>query len=328
MVRALVRRVHVLASNATLPELAMMLVQMNQSRRTRSHLTREVATRVEEESSSRARASVGDQRRSPLWGRRSSARVVACVLVVACLPRQDLDGYELGDVLPRGVEEPIAPPAALPIDPAVAAAELAPASAPPVDGAAGVEKSGSGESVVLQEGEGNAGPAPAGASDAGADAADVADAGVPADGGGAGEVVVPVDECDGPGEVLGPTGDVCYFFSTEAQSWTGARDDCRRRLGDLGAITSREEDELVGAIVEDALWIGANDRQSEGTFVWDSGEPFVFQRFASGEPDDLLNLQDCVEKREGDGLWVDRACELTRRYVCERAIGATAPGEG
>lgn len=306
----------------------MMLVQMNQSKRARSHLTDEVATHVEEESSSRARGSVGDQPRSPRWSRRSGVRVVGCVLLVACLPRQDLDGYELGDVPPRGAEASSAPPAAAPLGPAVEAAELSPASVPPADGTAGVEKSGSGESVVLQEDEGNAGSAPAGAGDAGADAADGADAGVPADGGGAGEVVVLVDECDGPGEVLGPKRDVCYFFSSEAQSWTGARDDCRRRLGELGAITSREEDELVGAIAEDALWIGANDRQSEGTFVWDNGEPFAFQRFASGEPDDLLNLQDCVEKREGDGLWVDRACELTRRYVCERAIGAPAPGEG
>lgn len=42
-------------------------------------------------------------------------------------------------------------------------------------------------------------------------------------------------------------------------------------------------------------WIGLNDAASEGTFVWDSGEPVSFTNFCAGEPNNYLGNEDHVE---------------------------------
>ena len=60
------------------------------------------------------------------------------------------------------------------------------------------------------------------------------------------------------------------------------------------------------------LWIGLNDRDVEGDFVWVSGEPVTYTNWAPGEPNHL-NHQDYVQMdHRDDGLWHDVTSESSQ----------------
>ena len=58
------------------------------------------------------------------------------------------------------------------------------------------------------------------------------------------------------------------------------------KAGYLASITSQAESDFVvsqfGSTQQ--YFIGLTDRPQEGTWIWQSGEPFVFSKWASGEP--------------------------------------------
>ena len=63
-------------------------------------------------------------------------------------------------------------------------------------------------------------------------------------------------------------------------------------------------------------WIGLNDGDREGTFVWVNAEPFTFTNWNGGEPNNN-NDEDCVGML-GDGRWNDFDCGDSYDSVCER----------
>ncbi len=118
----------------------------------------------------------------------------------------------------------------------------------------------------------------------------------------------------------GPTSSgSCYGISRQRLPWDEALAVCQRWGGSLVSINSADEDALLASTLNVTVWIGASDRAREGNFVWANGEPFLFERFAAGEPNDAFNVQDCVERRV-DGSWGDRACSVDNFFVCERAL--------
>ena len=120
---------------------------------------------------------------------------------------------------------------------------------------------------------------------------------------------------------LGDTADVepgsCYAISAERRPWAEALLVCQRWGGSLVSINSASEADLLDAAVSVAIWIGANDREREGTLRWANADPFEFERFAAGEPNNALGIQDCVERR-ADSSWGDRVCSVQNVFVCER----------
>eukprot|EP00795_Rhopilema_esculentum_P001726 gene1726-16211_t len=73
------------------------------------------------------------------------------------------------------------------------------------------------------------------------------------------------------------------------------------------------------------VWIGANDRRTEGTFKWSDGtraNKYSFRWFAPGEPDDESPGQDCVElqtRGKRRFLWTDNFCEDEQTFICQGA---------
>ena len=66
-------------------------------------------------------------------------------------------------------------------------------------------------------------------------------------------------------------------------------------------------------------WIGLNDIDNEGTFVWADGSGSTFRFWASGQPNDDQDNQDCVETY-GDVSWNDLPCDYTVTcYFCSKA---------
>lgn len=68
-------------------------------------------------------------------------------------------------------------------------------------------------------------------------------------------------------------------------------------------------------------WIGGNDIETEGQFVWGhSITPFTFTNWEPENPDDKnyqIKIRDCVDIFY-DGQWNDRPCDFLANFICEK----------
>jgi hypothetical protein len=76
----------------------------------------------------------------------------------------------------------------------------------------------------------------------------------------------------------------------------------------------------------DDVWIGYNDIQAGGVFVWTSGSASSYTRWnlATGQPDNNGD-QDCAELHTDNSVgqnfiytWNDAECDDRNHWICER----------
>ena len=83
-----------------------------------------------------------------------------------------------------------------------------------------------------------------------------------------------------------------YKLTSGEMTWTTAEAEANSNGGNLVAINTSGEQQflestfLVGSLDQVAVWIGINDAQTEGTFVWSNGDPVTYTNWQSGEPND------------------------------------------
>ncbi|XP_034150790.1 CD209 antigen-like protein E [Esox lucius] len=132
-------------------------------------------------------------------------------------------------------------------------------------------------------------------------------------------------------------GGKCYFFSTDQMNWTQSRDHCVSMGGHLVIINSREEqNSLHSSIKYRTHWIGLNDLETEGRWLWVDNKPLnqtgvQFWYLRSGEksePDNWTQVDTSGENcaalgTEGDvnNMWFDASCKTFKRFVCQ-TLGA------
>ena len=64
-------------------------------------------------------------------------------------------------------------------------------------------------------------------------------------------------------------------------------------------------------------WIGLNDRQREGHYVWTDGTPVDYLAWAENQPDNYRGGEDCTEiKQSYTYLFNDASCSNEHTYVC------------
>jgi len=112
-------------------------------------------------------------------------------------------------------------------------------------------------------------------------------------------------------------------------TWPTALAACQARGGSLVVIhNEREMAHLSDALrLHEGLfggatfqvWIGLNDRASEGRFVWANGEDVPFRFWHEIEPNDYEG-EDCVQIEMRDMLiaWNDQRCNRQRDFICSR----------
>ncbi|MEE2644723.1 MAG: C-type lectin domain-containing protein [Myxococcota bacterium] len=116
-----------------------------------------------------------------------------------------------------------------------------------------------------------------------------------------------------------------YFFcDPDELSWGDAKRECERWGYYLFIIESAEEQRFIAEErdrqSQENLWIGLNDRDQEGRFIWIDGSEPGFTRWDDGEPNDGGRGEDCtaILRENGRvGRWDDRSCGRLYDYTCE-----------
>ena len=102
--------------------------------------------------------------------------------------------------------------------------------------------------------------------------------------------VAPTSGCDAISD-----GGRCYCYLTHTGIvWSDARQLCLASGGDLATFTSLEEYDLMYSTITSSpfCWLGYNDIEKEGTWVWTDGNNSTFTNWDYGEPNSFGN-QNC-----------------------------------
>ena len=119
-----------------------------------------------------------------------------------------------------------------------------------------------------------------------------------------------------------PTDRHKYEIFRETLTWEEAKAACEARGGHLATITSQEEQKMIESLntQNSKLWIGGC-KNSAGQWCWVTGEPWKYQNWGDGEPNNSSNVvadESCVAV--WPVKWNDLANSNTYEqsgYICE-----------
>lgn len=122
--------------------------------------------------------------------------------------------------------------------------------------------------------------------------------------------------------VAEPTDRHKYEIFHDTLTWEEAKAACEAKGGHLATITSQEEQKLIESLntQNSKLWIGGY-KNSAGEWCWVTGEPWEYQNWGDGEPNNSSNVvadESCVAV--WPVKWNDLANSNTYEqsgYVCE-----------
>uniref|UniRef100_A0AAQ5XL32 Mannose receptor, C type 1b n=3 Tax=Amphiprion ocellaris TaxID=80972 RepID=A0AAQ5XL32_AMPOC len=123
----------------------------------------------------------------------------------------------------------------------------------------------------------------------------------------------------------------CFHLHRTTLSWPDAQRDCRKEGGDLVSIRNVEDQSFVisqlGYASTDELWIGLNDRKTEGLFDWSDHSTVSFTSWEYGKPAVATEGEDCVLIRGENGNWADRSCDEKHGYICMKQSSTESKGD-
>ncbi|XP_019969273.2 macrophage mannose receptor 1b [Paralichthys olivaceus] len=123
----------------------------------------------------------------------------------------------------------------------------------------------------------------------------------------------------------------CFHLQRSLQTWSNAQIECRKERGDLVSIRNLEDHSFVisqlGYASHDELWIGLNDRKTEGLFDWSDHSTVSFTSWEYGRPVVATEGEDCVLIRGEKGNWADRSCDEKHGFICMKQSETDQPVE-
>ncbi|XP_064202686.1 lactose-binding lectin l-2-like [Anguilla rostrata] len=122
--------------------------------------------------------------------------------------------------------------------------------------------------------------------------------------------------------------DRCFKHFPQQWDWVQAESFCVSQGGNLASVHSAEEFQFLKDLCkaadpqENPFWIGLTDCQKEGTWMWSDGSKVDYQRWNSGEPNNLSD-EDCVHSNWSvQKMWNDIPCTYQYRFICvQRSAG-------
>jgi cysteine-rich repeat protein len=132
--------------------------------------------------------------------------------------------------------------------------------------------------------------------------------------------------CAGEG-VDDPVTGACYRRDETSSAWDAARDRCAARGQRLASFADRASwDRVEAARLRDRpnVWIGLEDRSTEGDWRWSDETRAGFFVWADGEPNNA-GEEDCVE---AGSVWNDLGCAQERPALCQQDGWSIRPTDG
>ncbi|XP_053186721.1 macrophage mannose receptor 1-like [Scomber japonicus] len=122
----------------------------------------------------------------------------------------------------------------------------------------------------------------------------------------------------------------CFYLQQTQKTWSDAQTECRKEGGNLVSIGNVEDQSFLisqlGYAPTDELWIGLNDRKTEGLFDWSDHSTVSFTSWGYGEPTVSTDLEDCVLIRGESGNWAARVCEEKHGFICMKITTSNPTG--
>ncbi|XP_023259418.1 macrophage mannose receptor 1-like [Seriola lalandi dorsalis] len=123
----------------------------------------------------------------------------------------------------------------------------------------------------------------------------------------------------------------CFHLQRTPQTWMNAQKECRKEHGDLVSIRNVEDQSFVisqlGYTSTDELWIGLNDRKTEGLFDWSDQSTVSFTSWEYGKPAVSTAEEDCVLITGEKGNWADRLCDEKHGFICKKESETERTGD-
>ncbi|KAM3850435.1 macrophage mannose receptor 1-like [Diretmus argenteus] len=126
----------------------------------------------------------------------------------------------------------------------------------------------------------------------------------------------------------------CFYLKrlqSDQKTWPEAQTECRKEGGDLASIHNVEDQSFVisqlGYVTNDELWIGLNDRKTEGLFDWGDHSTVTFTSWEFGKPSASDSQEDCVLIRGEKGNWADALCEDKHGFICMKKSASKPSGD-
>jgi hypothetical protein len=111
-----------------------------------------------------------------------------------------------------------------------------------------------------------------------------------------------------------------YSIVNGTFTWAQAKADALVQGGKLASLSDKSEADAVKAKFSDqsfsSLWLGGSDSVKEGTWVWESGAPWIYTNWTAVQPDNLDNADGLVLQNNGE--WTDSPVSETRGYLLEK----------
>ncbi|MFT5584635.1 MAG: hypothetical protein ACI9VR_002220 [Cognaticolwellia sp.] len=111
-----------------------------------------------------------------------------------------------------------------------------------------------------------------------------------------------------------------FLYCGDHLSWFNARDSCIAMDTDLLTVDGFNTNRAAAAIAEAFevdLWTGLSDYASEGNWTWADGSAVSYTNWASGEPNNAGNDEDCMEVGYyATGRWNDNRCSSQHPFMC------------
>ncbi|XP_021354638.1 C-type mannose receptor 2-like [Mizuhopecten yessoensis] len=132
--------------------------------------------------------------------------------------------------------------------------------------------------------------------------------------------------CVRAGYVLLDDGPLCVKKHDNALTWNDAKTQCEQDHGRLAVIDNAQKFEAFVNYLENitsaVLWIGINDKDSDGSWVWLNGASLItayltsyqINNYSSGYSGNKYTA-DCAWISE-DGHLADDNCLMTKSYMC------------